>query len=82
MIQYADRNVELNGTHPFFATPCIPYTTLLLLAQVTDYACLLTKAFAQATGGLVSLPQSPLLRPGGQSVCGLGGEQAAYSTSV
>ena len=78
VVQYADRNLELNGTHLFFANPGVPYATLLLSAKVTGYACLFTEEF----GGLANLHQSPLFRPGGLPVCRLEGEQAAYSTTM
>jgi AraC family transcriptional activator of pobA len=82
VVQYADRNLEVNGTHLFFANPRVPYATLLLSAKVTGYACLFTEEFGQANSGLANLPQSPLFRPGGLPVCRLEGEQATYNTSV
>ncbi|MGI4762483.1 MAG: hypothetical protein ACRYF0_17360 [Janthinobacterium lividum] len=81
-VQYADRNLELNGTHLFFANPRVPYSTLLLSAKVTGYACLFTEEFVQANGGPADLQQSPLFRPGGLPVCRLNGERGTYSTSV
>lgn len=82
VVQYADRNLELKGTHLFFANPRVPYSTLLLSAKVTGYACLFTEEFVQANSGLANLSQSPLFRPGGLPVCRLDGEQATYSTTI
>ena len=82
VVQYADRNLELNGTHLFFANPRVPYATLLLSAKVTGYACLFTAEFVQVNNGLANLHQSPLFRPGGLPVCRLEGEQATYSTTL
>lgn len=82
VVQYADHQLELNGSYLFFANPRVPYSTWLLSAKVTGYACLFTEEFAHANAGLASLPLSPLFRPGGQPVCPLGSAQAAYSTGV
>lgn len=82
VVQYADHNLELNGTHLFFANPRIPYSTLLLSAKVTGYACVFTEQFVQANGSADSLHHSPLFRQGGLPVCKLAGEQAEYSSSV
>jgi AraC family transcriptional activator of pobA len=82
VVQYADRNLELNGTHLFFANPRVPYSTLLLSAKVTGYACLFTEEFMQANGGPADLHQSPLFRPGGLPVCRLSGKQGTYSISM
>lgn len=82
VVQYADRNLELTGTHLFFANPHLPYSTLLLSAKVTGYACLFTEEFVQANGWFSSLSHCSLFQRDGLPVCRLVGEQAAYSISL
>ncbi|GAB3586486.1 hypothetical protein [Hymenobacter daeguensis] len=82
VVQYAGQRLELNGTHLFFAAPHLAYTTLLLSARVTGYACLFTEAFVQANGWFDGLPRFSLFQRGGLCVCELAHEQAAYSTGI
>lgn len=82
VLQYADRNLELTGTHLFFANPHLSYSTLLLSAKVSGYTCLFTEEFVQANGWFGSLHYSPLFERNGLPVCRLAGEQAEYSTSL
>jgi len=82
VVQYADHNLELKGSHLFFANPHIPYSTLLLSAKVTGYACLFTEEFVQANGWFDSLQQSTLFRRGGLPESALTNEQGVYSISI
>ncbi|MBG8555067.1 hypothetical protein [Hymenobacter guriensis] len=82
VVQYATRTLELKGTHLFFASPRLPYSTLLLSAQVTGYACLFTEAFVQSNSGLVSFHHSPLFQPDALPACPLSSEQAIHCTEV
>lgn len=82
MVHYEDRRVALRGTCLFFGNPTVPYTSRVLSARQTGYACLFGEEFLAASAGAEPLQQSPLFRRGGTPVLPLGPEQAVYFTSL
>ncbi|MDO7854418.1 helix-turn-helix domain-containing protein [Hymenobacter convexus] len=82
ILHYADKSIELSGTCLFFANPHIPYSTELLSASQTGYACLFTEEFIKATDRSESLQHSPLFQIGSTPVFRLSDEQAVYIAGI
>ncbi len=45
VVHYADRRIDLDGVHLFFANPRIPYAVEILSEAQTGYACIFTESF-------------------------------------
>lgn len=82
VVQCAGRHLALRGTHLLFASPQTSYSTLLLSARVTGYACLFTPEFMPVGAVSDTLAPAALFPPGGLVVCELAGAQAAHGAGV
>jgi len=67
-INFADRGIIVDGTYLFFANSHVPYSSQLLSAGLTGYACLFTEDFLKGHYRSESLLESPLFKAGGNPV--------------
>jgi AraC family transcriptional regulator, transcriptional activator of pobA len=82
LIQYADREIEIDGTFLFFGNPHIPYSSQVLSEKQTGYGCLFTEDFIKGHERSESLQQSPLFKIGGTPVLSVTNGQAAFITMI
>lgn len=82
LIHYADKGIELDDTFLFFANPHIPYSSEVLCAEQTGYACLFTEAFLKTNDRSESLQQSPLFKLGGTPLFVLDQEQREFLSTI
>ena len=62
VVHYADRRIDLDGVHLFFANPRIPYAVQILSEEQTGYACIFTESFIKPLQRLDSLQRTPLFK--------------------
>lgn len=82
LIHYADKGIELNDTFLFFANPHIPYSSEVLCAEQTGYACLFTEEFLKTHDRSESLQQSPLFQLGGTPLFTLENDQKEFIATI
>ena len=64
-IEYADREIIVNGPYLFFGNPHVPYSSRLVTGGLSGYSCLFTEEFLKANDRSDSLQESPLFKVGG-----------------
>ena len=74
-IEYADRQIETNGSALLFATPKVPYHYVSLDAAPRGYFCVFTRDFLEKSQGVMSVDTLPIFRPGAYPVFPLREEQ-------
>lgn len=81
-LQYADQEIELDGTCLFFGTPHGTDSSAGAATRQTGYGCLFSEAFVQANGPVRSQVEWSLFR--GNSACAfsLRDEQAVHLTGL
>jgi AraC family transcriptional regulator, transcriptional activator of pobA len=82
LIQYADREIVIEGTYLFFGNPHLPYASQILSEKLTGYGCLFTEDFIKGHERSESLQQSPLFKIGGTPVLSVTEEQASFITMI
>ena len=81
-IQYADKEIIVNGPYLFFGNPHIPYSSEVISGSLVGYACLFTEEFLKANERSESILESPLFKVGGTPVFELNQEQKAFISSI
>src|SRR5258708_142458 len=81
-IQYADRVIIVEGPYLFFGNPHIPYSSQLLSADLTGYACLFTEEFLTLNNRTVSLQESPLFKISGTPVVSVNSQQKEFISTI
>lgn len=81
-IHYADRTIDVEGPHLFFANPHVPYSVEHTGDRHSGLACLFTEDFLKGHERSESLHHSPLFRLGGTPVFQVNAAQQAFLTSL
>ena len=81
-IQYADREIIVNGPYLFFGNPHIPYSSELASGELVGYSCLFTEEFLKANDRSESIQESPLFKVGGTPVFEISHEQKAFISTL
>jgi len=81
-IQYADREIIVDGHYLFFGNPHIPYSSQLASGDLIGYSCLFTEEFLKANDRSDSLHESPMFKVGGTPVFEISHEQNAFITTI
>ena len=81
-IQYADREIIVNGPYLFFGNPHIPYSSQLASGELVGYSCLFTEEFLKANDRSESIQESPLFKVGGTPVFEISHEQKAFISTL
>lgn len=77
-IQYADKEIIVNGPYLFFGNPHIPYSSDIVSGELKRYSCLFTEEFLKANNRSESINESPLFKVGGLPVFEINQEQMAF----
>ena len=77
-IQYADREITVNGPYLFFGNPHLPYSSQLVTGDLVGYSCLFTEEFLKGNDRSESIHESPLFKVGGTPVFEISGDQMGY----
>jgi len=81
-IQYADREIIVDGPYLFFGNPHIPYSSELASGELVGYSCLFTEEFLKANDRSESIQESPLFKVGGTPVFEISHEQKAFISTL
>lgn len=81
-IQYADREIIVNGPYLFFGNPHIPYSSQLVTGGLAGYSCLFTEEFLKANDRSESIHESPLFKVGGTPVFEISPDQMAFISTL
>jgi AraC-like DNA-binding protein len=80
VVNYADRRLDLDGVHLFFANPHVPYAVEILPGGQRGYGCIFTESFIKPLERQESAQQSPLFNLSASSAFRLDeGQQARVS---
>jgi AraC family transcriptional activator of pobA len=77
-IQYADREIVVDGPYLFFGNPHVPYSSTLVTGGLVGYSCLFTEEFLKANDRSDSFNESPLFKVGGTPVFEITKEQKVF----
>jgi AraC family transcriptional regulator, transcriptional activator of pobA len=64
-ISFADKSIDVDGPHLFFATPHMSYAVEFLSGRQTGYACIFNENFIKPLERAESFQQSPLFKSNG-----------------
>ena len=81
-IQYADREIIVDGPYLFFGNPHIPYSSQLASGELVGYSCLFTEEFLKGNDRSESIQESPLFKVGGTPVFEISHEQKAFISTL
>jgi AraC-like DNA-binding protein len=81
-IQYADKEIIVDGSYLFFGNPHIPYSSEVISGTLVGYACLFTEEFLKANDRSQSIQESPLFKVGGTPVFEINEEQKAFISTI
>ena len=81
-IQYADREIIVDGPYLFFGNPHIPYSSELASGELVGYSCLFTEEFLKGNDRSESIQESPLFKVGGTPVFEISHEQKAFISTL
>ena len=81
-IQYADKEIIVDGPYLFFGNPHIPYSSEVISGTLYGYACLFTEEFLKANDRSESIHESPLFRVGGNPVFEINEVQKEFISTI
>ena len=81
-IQYADKEIVVDGPYLFFGNPYIPYSSEVVSGTLSGYACLFTAEFLKANNRSESILESPLFKVGGTPVFEIDEQQKIFITTI
>ncbi len=81
-VNYADRNINMDGVYLFFVNPHVPYAVEMLGDRQTGYGCTFTESFIKPLERSESLQQSPLFQVSRTPAFRLDAQQQAKITGI
>lgn len=81
-IEYADREIDVDGPYLFFGNPHVPYSSTLVKGSLVGYSCLFTEEFLKANDRSDSILESPLFKVGGTPVFEISKDQQVFIESL
>jgi AraC-like DNA-binding protein len=79
ILQYADKEIEVDGQAMFFSNPQVPYNWESFETHPCGYFCIFTEAFFANFG---NIKDYPVFRPGGHPIYYVNDEQAGVVNAI